>query len=173
MDQNLLTPETKLTMPALTLWQPWASLIALGAKQVETRSWPTSYRGDIAIHAATRWTKEEAETCLNEPFWSVLTDGGFTSPFKESLPFGSIVAVAALVGCWSTGRRPVSPYPWVTTLTPQERAFGDYSHSRYGWLLESIRPLPSPIPCRGFQQLWHLPEDVDAAVRAGLAEGAK
>lgn len=41
-------------MRALTLWQPWASLIALGAKTIETRSWSTKYRGPIAIHAAAR-----------------------------------------------------------------------------------------------------------------------
>lgn len=39
-------------MKALTLHQPWASLIAVGAKKIETRSWSTSYRGPLAIHAA-------------------------------------------------------------------------------------------------------------------------
>lgn len=39
-------------MKALTLWQPWASLIALGEKRYETRSWATSYRGLLAIHAS-------------------------------------------------------------------------------------------------------------------------
>ena len=40
-------------MKSLSLWQPWASLVALGIKTVETRSWATSYRGPLAIHAAT------------------------------------------------------------------------------------------------------------------------
>ena len=39
-------------MKALTLTQPWASLVALGHKQIETRSWATRYRGPLAIHAA-------------------------------------------------------------------------------------------------------------------------
>ncbi len=39
-------------MKAITIWQPWASLIACGAKKYETRSWATNYRGPIAIHAA-------------------------------------------------------------------------------------------------------------------------
>lgn len=38
-------------MRAITLWQPWASLIAIGAKTIETRSWSTAYRGPLAIHA--------------------------------------------------------------------------------------------------------------------------
>jgi hypothetical protein len=38
----------------LSLWQPWASLVALGVKTIETRSWSTKYRGPLAIHAAAR-----------------------------------------------------------------------------------------------------------------------
>ena len=41
-------------MKALTIWQPWASLLVSGQKKYETRSWATSYRGPIAIHAAMR-----------------------------------------------------------------------------------------------------------------------
>ena len=38
----------------ISLWQPWASLIALNLKQYETRSWGAPYRGKLAIHAAKR-----------------------------------------------------------------------------------------------------------------------
>lgn len=41
-------------IPVLTLWQPWASLVAIGAKTIETRGWATPYRGPIAIHAAAK-----------------------------------------------------------------------------------------------------------------------
>lgn len=41
-------------MRALTLHQPWASLVAAGVKQIETRSWSTSYRGPLAIHAGKK-----------------------------------------------------------------------------------------------------------------------
>jgi hypothetical protein len=41
-------------MKVLTLWQPWASLVQLGVKTIETRSWSTTYRGPLAIHAAAR-----------------------------------------------------------------------------------------------------------------------
>ncbi len=39
-------------MKTLTLTQPYASLIAFGAKRIETRTWATTYRGPLAIHAA-------------------------------------------------------------------------------------------------------------------------
>ena len=42
-------------MKALTVRQPWASLIAAGVKTIETRSWATSFRGPLAIHAGKRW----------------------------------------------------------------------------------------------------------------------
>lgn len=42
-------------MKALTIRQPWASLIAHGVKTIETRSWSTKYRGPLAIHAGHRW----------------------------------------------------------------------------------------------------------------------
>ena len=49
-------------MLALSLWQPWASAIAVGAKVFETRHWATERRGLIAIHAAKRWTRDQRET---------------------------------------------------------------------------------------------------------------
>ena len=51
-------------MKALTLTQPWASLMELGQKEVETRSWYTGYRGELVIHAAKgfpKWAKETAD----------------------------------------------------------------------------------------------------------------
>ena len=50
----LTIPEPGRPVKAITIWQPWASLVAVGAKTMETRSWPTKYRGPIAIHAAQR-----------------------------------------------------------------------------------------------------------------------
>jgi len=46
-------------MKAISLWQPWATLISIGAKRIETRSWETLYRGSIVIHAAKRWSKDQ------------------------------------------------------------------------------------------------------------------
>lgn len=61
-------------MKALTLWQPWASLVALGVKTIETRSWSTSYRGPLAIHAAKKRPIEVS--CQDVGEWQVLPDGG-------------------------------------------------------------------------------------------------
>lgn len=41
-------------IPVLSLWDPWATLVIAGEKKLETRSWSTSYVGDIAIHSCAR-----------------------------------------------------------------------------------------------------------------------
>jgi hypothetical protein len=151
-------------MKALSLIQPWASLIATGAKRIETRTWPTSYRGPIAIHAS-KWRNDRGriisseiacylQLALDEPFSSALTMGGIDR--VADLPSGAIVATAHLFACRRT-----------EDLVPDalEREFGNYAPGRWCWVLERVRPLPAPIPCRGAQGLWDVPPDVLAAVQ--------
>jgi ASCH domain len=42
-------------MKALSIKQPWASLIAHGIKDIENRTWKTHFRGRIFIHASAKW----------------------------------------------------------------------------------------------------------------------
>jgi|GEM_PF-294316 len=44
-------------MKALSIKQPWASLIAHGIKDIENRTWKTHFRGRVYIHASSK-TKE-------------------------------------------------------------------------------------------------------------------
>lgn len=46
---------TPRTLPAVTLWQPWAGAVFQLGKDVENRTWSTSYRGLLAVHAGQRW----------------------------------------------------------------------------------------------------------------------
>lgn len=156
--QELAWPELAAgdkEIKCLSLWQPYASLIALGAKRIETRSWATSYRGPLAIQAAK--TNEGFEYCgvfrsktefvFHEPFRSVLRPHFAT---LGDLPRGAIVAVVELVDC-----KPSEEL--VSDLTAQERAFGDYSLNRFGWVLDNILALPAPVPQRGAQGLFNVP----------------
>ncbi len=157
-------------MKAISLWQPWASAIAIGAKRIETRCWATSYRGPLAIHAAKRCVKSELEQFDEEMLW----DGALNRPPSESrkplweaIPFGAVVAVAELVGCRRTesfgtdidvlrGRvwAPSEFYAWT------ERDMGDFYPGRFGWVLTDVRPLPEPILYRGEQGLFEIPDSV-------------
>jgi hypothetical protein len=161
---------------ALTLTQPWATLVAIGAKRIETRSWRTDYRGPLAIHAAAGFGPRGGKRgykrlCFTEPFLSVLSlarpnrsDVFYLVDYFMSLPMGAIVAVCELVGIIKTQSfedcaTQYYGYPergW--TLTDQERAFGDYSPGRYAWLLSDVRALSESIPAKGALSLWEWDE---------------
>lgn len=153
-------------MKAITLWQPYASLVALGAKPYETRSWPTAYRGLLAIHAAKRWTNDLAfctsslpcsliKRLLAEYDWHLLARMGTT------LPLGAVVAVATL----DTIERTEEVRGW---LSPARGATGDFSDDRWAWRLSNVLRLPEPVPCRGAQGLWTLPPSVLERVEAQM-----
>lgn len=151
-------------MRCLSLWQPWASALACGSKMMETRSWRTSYRGPLLIHAAKRRRVKELEYLRGWPSWvgalgPVLEVG---RPFTD-LPYGAIVGVGELVGCIATEwvqnhhdidapRRFAEHDPNVWT----ERHLGDFSAGRYAWLFRvgSLRTFATPTPCRGYQGLF-------------------
>ena len=48
-------------MKAITIKQPWATLIMSGVKRFEFRSWKTNFRGDVLIHAGKGIDKEAVE----------------------------------------------------------------------------------------------------------------
>lgn len=132
-------------MLALTLTQPWASLVDLGEKRVETRSWSTRFEGEIVIHAAKGYPKWAKETCLEEPFYSSLRQGG--NYCYPELAIGHGLCVVRIMGCRKTedirGQ-----------LTGKELAFGDYSDGRYAWFLQYVNRFEKPIPAVGHLGLW-------------------
>jgi len=148
------------TIKAQSLWQPWAHLIAVGAKRYETRNWRTDYRGPVAIHAAQHWTVRMALQCYEEPFFKILSRAGTRFPARcdhtklqtLGLDFGAIIAVAELVDIQRTEH--ILPQ-----LGPQEIAFGDFRHGRFAWLYENAVRLDNPMPCIGKQRLFNAPPE--------------
>lgn len=146
-------------MKALSLWQPWATLVAIGAKRIETRSWETLYRGPLVIHATQAFPREARELCATEPFYSVLSSWftWFEEPendFKpELLPRGCALAVVDLTRC-----RLSDGDDWNLEFPAKEQAFGDFTAGRFCWYLTKRRRFRDPIPCRGGQGLWNFPD---------------
>lgn len=153
-------------MKAITLTQPWATLVAIGAKQFETRSWRPAYRGPIAIHAAKDMPRSADDLTLRKPFYDVLRAAGYDG-VHTLLPQGAILAVGDLTWCRSTDRDASShaDRAWFDSLGAQELAFGDYSPGRWAWRLENVRQLAEPVPARGYQFLWDLEPAVADALR--------
>src|ERR1700738_5139808 len=113
-------------MIALTLTQPWATLVAIGAKRIETRSWRTPYRGSLAIHAAKGFPKWAKETCLESEFAIELG--------PDALPLGAVIATCRLISCIPTRELQTNRVIEVDYLagcddfvmSDLERTFGDY-----------------------------------------------
>jgi hypothetical protein len=143
---------------ALSLTQPWATLVAIGAKRRETRCWPTRYRGWIAIHAAKGFPRDCQYLCDCEPFHRVLLAGGYTH--ASELPRGQLIAVACLHDCIATSL-------WAPPRESDERAFGDYSPTdsgngkpRYSFGFQTVRRLRAPFDCKGALGIWRLPRAI-------------
>ena len=139
-------------MKAITLHQPYATLIAIGAKRVETRGWRTRFRGPLAIHAARVFGPGARALCSREPFRSALAQGGYAS--ADALPLGAVVATCRLLDCQPTSADDGQPSAHLPPADAAERAFGDYALGRYLWLLADVVPVSPPRPARGKQGFW-------------------
>lgn len=154
-------------MLALSLHQPYASCIAIGAKKVETRHWKTSKRGLIAIHAALKWGPKERLTLAE---FSI--DLALPLPAPEDIPLGYIVCVAKLVDCYMMGTFPTRAAGHAPPGS-LEQQMGHWAEDRYAWVFEDVRVLEKPWAIPGRQMLWTLSEENEAGVMARLGDGAR
>ncbi|MEK4003035.1 ASCH domain-containing protein [Paenibacillus sp. FSL H3-0333] len=134
-------------MKCLTIRQPWATLIALGEKQIETRTWRTAHRGELAIHAGMQVNKA---ICRMEPYQSLLARYGYTA---DNLPTGKIIAVSRIADCCEVTPE-LAQQGWPGG---NEYVFGNYAEGRYAWMLEEVVPLVHPIPAKGRLGFWEYP----------------
>lgn len=134
-------------MKCLTIRQPWATLIALGEKQIETRSWRAAHRGELAIHAGMQVNKA---ICRTEPYQSLLARHGYTA---DNLPTGKIIAVSRIADCCEVTPE-LAQQGWPGG---NEYVFGNYAEGRYAWKLEEVVPLVHPIPAKGRLGFWEYP----------------
>ena len=134
-----------MNYPTITVRQPWATLLAYGRKEFETRSWPLHYRGPLAIHASSMlhpddriWAREDVD------IGNLLRDCGYAD--VTELPLGAVVGIGMLTECW--------PTVGLHYLTARERALGDFSPGRWAWRIERVERLREPVPARGRLGLW-------------------
>lgn len=138
-------------MKALSVTQPWATLLISGAKKIETRSWPApaALIGQrILIHASKGWTRADRDLCSLDPFDQALFLAGIDS--HEDVPRGCILGSVRLVECRRTEE--LLPY-----LAGDEAEFGDFSPGRWGWVVADPAPLEAPIVAKGALGIWEFP----------------
>jgi hypothetical protein len=136
-------------MKVLSLLQPWASLVVMGAKTIETRGWTSKYRGPLLIHASKG--KAGAALAARPPF------NKYIGEFKE-LPFGAIVGKVYLDNILRVELLDLPEYR-INQLSLEEYAFGDYTAGRYGWLLSDPVLFREPIAGPGQLGLWDFPDE--------------
>lgn len=135
-------------MHALTLHQPWASLIAARIKTIETRSWPAYHDAigkTIAIHAGKTVHQRLPASVMLAKILEIWGDN-----WIKKMPRGAVVAFATLTHVEQVKRWADVPH----AQTP----YGDFSPHRWMWHFTDITPLAEPIPCRGYQGFWDWPE---------------
>lgn len=152
---------------ALTVRQPWASLIAAGRKVIEVRTWRTDHRGPIVIHAASAATGCAA---CERKGWTLDVSGGVLrcdacSPLSDD--------DAAILAGWSRGEAPergilscVVDLEDVRPMTPGDlgaACLADRVDVRgsFAWVLSGARAV-EPRKVAGKLSLWHLAPALDA-----------
>lgn len=132
-------------MKCISLWQPWATLWVMGLKINETRHWSTNVRGEVAVHAALKWNKDLEKLCLDDTYFRNALKG-------IELPRGGIVGTVTISGCLQITERNAPRWP--------ERAFGDYGLGRFMWPTSARRMFKTPIPFRGAQGFFNVPDEL-------------
>lgn len=145
-------------MRIISLTQPSATLIAVRAKTFETRSWGTTYRGPVAIHAAKSLSPIGGVSGLRALFDTEHATARALQaaeyPDADALPLGAIVAVCTIAECYHIQANGMLANQTLIPLPGEpERSFGNYTPGRYAWKLVDIQPLLQPLPYRGAQGL--------------------
>ena len=166
-----------IEMRCISLWQPWASLMALDQKRIETRSFRTHHRGPLLIQAGKKWSRMQQGICNQFPY-SEFVNG------KDDLPLGAIVCVVNLTAVFPVEKIREKDQALLTRKATQEKlefevhgtkcprprdvyddqvqrpfetVFGDYTDGRYGWLCEDVVRFEDPVPCTGKQGFFDVP----------------
>lgn len=152
--------QSKMSIPVLSIRQPWATLVVLGKKRIETRSRITNYRGDILIHASNTMLAANKKLCDTNPFKKALKG-------IDELPLGAIVGKVTLYATCSTediilmkeakiqlGRN-TGAAAW-----KDEISFGDYSPGRFAWLLKDPVAFTNHFEIKGKLGLWQMDEQI-------------
>lgn len=142
----------------LTLWEPWASLIAKGRKKIETRTYPTQYRGNLIITAASKKLNKDDISVAK----SLLKCLGYEEKSFRIHP-GQIVAVAKIEDCLL-----MTP-SLISQQTKEEIICGGWKEGNYAWVLKDIVDFcEQKIDIKGKQKLWKPEKEIIEKVESCL-----
>ena len=128
-------------MKVLSLMEPWATLIKEGKKYIETRSWKTSYRGELFIHASCKKIKKSDKHIVE--LLNLIPN--------IPMEYGKILCKCELVDCICMDQEFLNKIQ----KNKQEYICGEYKLGRYAWILKNIEPLDVPIQTKGHLSIWN------------------
>lgn len=146
-------------MKAVTIAQPYAHLIVTpigdlpkgqSEKRIENRTWRTSYRGALAIHAgkSMEWFRGSG--------WPMPSGRRIKEDDFPEMAFGAVVGTAFLVDCVEAARIRAGDYdanfPW----------YRNHAHMEgpWCWILNAVKRLDAPIPFVGKQGIYEIPDEL-------------
>ena len=124
----------------LSVIAPYPTLMLMGAKTIETRKYPTRYRGEIYIHVSKRNVPKE---------WRKLPCYQMACEYTDDFQYGYIVLKATLVDCYQMTEENIR------LVSEMERNCGFWEPGRYAWVLADITPI-DPIEAKGHQTIWNI-----------------
>lgn len=158
-------------MKALSLTQPWASLVVMGEKKLETRSWMSRHFGLTAIHASQGLPKKAKIFSHENKFVKPLFNQEWFE-FTDQFTLGAIIGTVEVIGYLPTERftsenevdRKIVKQFTGEDFTEKEKSFGIYTEERFVWILKNPRILETPIPCKGALSLWEVPKAIESQI---------
>lgn len=157
-------------MRAISLWQPYASLWCSDDKEHETRHWPTPYRGWLLVHAAKKLVSDCGEELDG------ITVDRFGPHWRAALPRGAIIGAVKLINCkrtedllkeWGCPPEPIPMRHWI------DAQCGDFGDGRYAWERGEFLVFSKPVPYRGMQSFFEVPNHLvpEAAQKTEVTNG--
>lgn len=144
-------------MKALTVKQPWAWAIINGGKNVENRSKPTKYRGNLYIHGGLGYAKEAEESQAMQEAWinaaqALPRERGYMGPLRQKslfLDYGFVIGTVDVIDCHADSE-------CLGWAEDGSMCSGWAMEGYYHWVLASPRPLACPFPETGKLGIWNM-----------------
>lgn len=127
-------------MKAITVKQPWASLIIQGIKDIENRTWQTKYRGRVLIHAGMAKANFNFSLSQNQR----LNELNLRRWYDSDQIKGKIIGSVEIIDCVKN-----HPSIWAERHSPPFKPFN--------WVLAYPIIFPEPIPIKGKLSFWDYP----------------
>ena len=143
-----MTIDDILSLQALSIRQPWTSMIISGMKTMELRSWQTSYRGWLWIHSGKKVDLEALQLLDEAP---------------RQYQTGGLLGIAHLDDI----RRIETLAEW-HSLRGAHRSPGAFHEGAYGWRFSDAIALRRKVPSMGELFLFPLDEKTRADARTAI-----